>query len=92
MNTSPGVPVEIEWVSRYKERRRTEGLIETAGPMNAVILVPRSLPEVGARVWLLLEGNRFEGHVIRLNRSIDHPQVAVRLAGKKKEWAASIGD
>ncbi len=88
-------PIRVEWKDESGTELAEEGLTENVGPTGTLIHLPRSLPNVGSKVSLTVTENpsnqvTIEAQVIRLERNVAHPQVALQLVGSTENWEKNV--
>jgi hypothetical protein len=88
---SVSFPIRLEWKNEKGEQVVEEGLTENIGQTGALVHLPRKLPEVGSKVSLTVTENprnevTVAAQVIRLERNVAHPQVALMLTTNSRDW------
>ena len=90
-------PIRVKWKNEDGKVVVEEGLTENVGPSSALIYLPRMLPTVGAKVDLTVTENTKDevtvgAQVIRLERNVAHPQVALTLTEGMRAWKKKVWD
>jgi hypothetical protein len=90
-------PIRVKWKSEDGKVIVEEGLTENIGPNSALVYLPRKLPTVGAKVDLTVTENTKDevtvsAQVIRLERNVAHPQVALTLTDGMRAWKKKVWD
>ncbi len=89
-------PIRVEWKNDTGEEIVVEGLTENIGPTGTLIHLPRHLPNVGSKVNVTVTENSTTNQVtvlaqvLRLERNVAHPQVALMLVGLSKDWENKV--
>jgi len=88
-------PIRLAWKDEHGREIVQEGLTENVGPQGALIFLPRTLPAVGSKVNLTVTENAEEeisvtAQVIRLERNVAHPQVALQLTDSLRLWKKKV--
>jgi len=90
-------PIRVKWKNEDGKVVVEEGLTENIGLTGTLIYLPRALPTVGAKVDLTVTENTKDevtvgAEVIRLERNVAHPQVALMLTGGIRAWKKKVWD
>lgn len=88
-------PIRVEWENEKGEEIVEEGLTENIGPNGVLIHLPRLLPNVGSKVNITVTEDlstqvTVSAQVLRLERNVAHPQVALQLVGSTKDWEKQV--
>ena len=88
-------PIRVEWKNENGEPVIEEGLTENVGRQGTLVHLPRKLPVVGSKVNLIVtEDARNEiavtAQVLRLERNVAHPQVALLLLSGTRNWEKHV--
>lgn len=87
-------PIRVKWKDSNGQHIVEEGLTENVSPKGALVYLPRSLPEVGNTVNLVVTERKEEvsvtAEVLRLERNAAHPQAALELTRSIKLWKERI--
>ncbi|HEX8287786.1 MAG TPA: PilZ domain-containing protein [Pyrinomonadaceae bacterium] len=89
------LPIRLKWKDENGKEVVEEGLTENVGPNGALIYLPRLLPTVGSKVNLIVTENPDDvveatAQVIRLERNVSHPQVALQLTDSIRVWKKKV--
>jgi hypothetical protein len=91
------LPIKIEWMDETGKSVLEEGLTENVGVDGTLVHLPKRLPRVGTKVQLAIfevEGKgqiaAAEAEVLRLERNVSHPQVALRLIDSFEDWRVKV--
>lgn len=91
------LPIKVEWKDETGNKVVENGTTENVGADGTLVHLPKTLPQVGARVQLAIfeiEGKRqivnVEAEVLRLERNPAHPQVALRLVDSLDDWRVKV--
>jgi hypothetical protein len=87
--------VRAEWDEPGGLHVVAEGTTENVGPEGALVHLPRTLPDVGSRVRLEVQGEDGQklqviAEVLRIERNPGHPLAALQLLGETDEWKGLI--
>jgi putative aminopeptidase FrvX len=90
-------PIRVKWKNEDGKVIVEEGLTENVGLTGALVYLPRMLPTVGAKVDLTVTENTQDevtvgAQVIRLERNVAHPQVALTLTEGMRTWKKKVWD
>lgn len=90
-------PIRVKWKNEDGKVIVEEGLTENVGLTGALVYLPRMLPTVGAKVDLTVTENTQDevtvgAQVIRLERNVAHPQVALTLTEGMRIWKKKVWD
>ena len=90
-------PIRVKWKNEDGKVVVEEGLTENVGLTGALVYLPRMLPTVGAKVDLTVTENTQDevtvaAQVIRLERNVAHPQVALTLTEGMRTWKKKVWD
>ncbi|HVF31105.1 MAG TPA: PilZ domain-containing protein [Pyrinomonadaceae bacterium] len=90
-------PIRVRWKNEDGMVVIEEGLTENVGVNGALIYLPRMLPTVGCKVDLTVTENTKDevtvsAQVIRLERNVAHPQVALTLTDGVRAWKKKVWD
>ncbi len=90
-------PIRVKWKNEDGQIIVEEGLTENVGLNGTLVYLPRMLPTVGAKVDLTVTENTKEeitvaAQVIRLERNVAHPQVALTLTEGMRTWKKKVWD
>ena len=88
-------PIRLEWKDEMGAEVIEEGLTENIGPTGTLVHLPRKLPVVGSKVNLTVTETAetqimVTAQVLRLERNVAHPQVALQLIGSTKDWEKRV--
>jgi hypothetical protein len=88
-------PIRVTWKDEHGREIVQEGLTENVGPQGTLVFLPRALPAVGSKVNLTVTENAEEeisvtAQVIRLERNVSHPQVALQLTDSLRLWKKKV--
>ena len=88
-------PIRLEWKDETGAEVIEEGLTENIGPTGTLVHLPRKLPIVGSQVNLTVTENAstqvmVTAQVLRLERNVAHPQVALQLVGSTTDWEKQV--
>lgn len=88
-------PVRVRWKDENGKEVVQDGLTENVGPHGTLIYLPRVLPLVGGKVHLTVTDNPNDevtvaAEVIRLERNVSHPQVALQLTDNLRVWKKKV--
>jgi PilZ domain-containing protein len=88
-------PIRVRWKDEGGKPMTEEGLTENVGPSSTLIYLPRHLPTVGSKVELTVTENikdevTVRAQVIRLERNVAHPQVALMLTDQLRAWKKKV--
>ena len=88
-------PIRVKWKDENGREITQDGLTENVGPQGTLIFLPRMLPAVGSKVNLTVTENAEEeisvtALVIRLERNVSHPQVALQLTDSLRLWKKKV--
>ncbi|MGH9947517.1 MAG: PilZ domain-containing protein [Pyrinomonadaceae bacterium] len=88
-------PVRVKWKDEKGTHLTEDGLTENIGVSGTLIYLPRHLPSVGAKVELTVTENpkdevTVSAQVIRLERNVAHPQVALILVDGMRVWKKKV--
>jgi hypothetical protein len=88
-------PIRLEWKDDQGAEVIEEGLTENIGPTGTLVHLPRKLPIVGSQVNLTVTENpstqvMVTAQVLRLERNVAHPQVALQLVGSTIDWEKQV--
>ena len=89
------LPIRLKWKDENGKEVTEEGLTENVGPNGALVYLPRLLPTVGNKVSLTVTENpddliEVTAQVIRLERNVSHPQVALQLTDSIRVWRKKV--
>ncbi|MCU1291051.1 MAG: hypothetical protein JWN60_3280 [Acidobacteria bacterium] len=89
------LPIRLKWKDENGKEVAEEGLTENVGPNGALVYLPRLLPTVGSKVNLTVTENADDlvevtAQVIRLERNVSHPQVALQLTDSIRVWKKKV--
>ena len=87
--------VRAEWDDPGGLHVVAEGITENVGPEGTLVHLPRTLPDVGSRVRLEVQGEdgkklQVIAEVLRIERNPGHPLAALQLVGETDEWRGLI--
>ncbi|MEZ5346293.1 MAG: PilZ domain-containing protein [Pyrinomonadaceae bacterium] len=89
-------PVRLVWKDENGNQMTEEGLTENVGPKGALVYLPRSLPQVGSSVNLVVTDQAEEvsvtAEVLRVERNASHPLAALMLTKSIKLWKEKVCD
>lgn len=88
-------PIRIRWKDENGQEVIQDGLTENVGPQGTLVYVPRHLPRVGGKVTLTVTEHPEDevtvtASVIRLERNMAHPQVALQLTDGLRVWKKKV--
>lgn len=89
------LPIRLKWKDENGKEVTEEGLTENVGPNGALVYLPRLLPTVGSKVTVSVTENpddiiEVTAQVIRLERNVSHPQVALQLTDSIRVWKKKV--